>query len=168
MGAVIESWPNNINTEISKKPMFSTFVLNVTSDDGGILNEKVYGSTLTFYEEIENSKLIHKLNNLLSLNNAELSQSSRSLFSNKAIIILSRNPLFTTFKEYLLFIFNTYSKLTNHNSNDFIPIERYLYFLIHEVPFPTPQKPRVLVNLTDKETDCLSINLPFECQLPQS
>ena len=40
--------------------------------------------------------------------------------------------------------------------------------MIFDVPYPTFQKPRVLVNLTENEHDCFSINLPDECVLPQS
>ncbi len=49
-----------------------------------------------------------------------------------------------------------------------MPLEKYLIHLIYDVPFPTHQKPRVLVNLTDRDSDCLSINLPDDCILPQS
>lgn len=40
--------------------------------------------------------------------------------------------------------------------------------MVYDVPFPNHQKPHVLVNLTDKEEDCLSVNLPNEIILPQS
>ena len=105
MGAVVESWPESINSVNLKKPTFSTFVLCITSDDGSVLNEKVYGSTITFYEEIENTNFIKRINNSLGFT-AESNQSSRSVYSNKSLILLSRHPLFGSFIEFLLFIFN--------------------------------------------------------------
>lgn len=39
---------------------------------------------------------------------------------------------------------------------------------MNDVPFPTYLKPRILVNLTEKEEDCLSISLPNETILPKS
>ena len=175
MGAVIESWPNSTNLENLKKPVFSTFVLNITSDDGSVLNEKVYGSSLTFYEEIENPLINTKINNIPGFNQEHDTKkdgqfsNSRKLYSNKSLILLSRNPFFKSFKKFLLFVFNYYSqKDKSIYEKGFVPLERYLYYLIYEIPYPTQQKPRVLINLTEKDEDCLSINMPNECQLPQS
>jgi DENN domain-containing protein 4 len=171
MGAVIESWPNSINVDNLKKPVFSTFVLNITSDDGSVLNEKVYGSSLAFYEEIENPSITNKINSILGFNQEKdlSSSNSRKLYANKSLILLSRNPFFKSFKKFLLFIFNYYAKKENLlHEKGFVPLERYLCYLIYEIPYPSQQKPRVLINLTEKDEDCLSINMPNECQLPQS
>lgn len=172
MGAVIESWPNSTNLENLKKPVFSTFVLNITSDDGIVLNEKVYGSSLTFYEEIEHPSINTKINNILGFDQEQDTKKgaslSRTLYANKSLILLSRNPFFKSFKKFLLFLFNYYSQKEKLHEKGFVPIERYLYYLIYEIPYPTQQKPRVLINLTEKDEDCLSINMPNECQLPQS
>ena len=168
MGAVIESWPKIVNSDTLKKPVFSTFIINVNSDDDGSIHEKVYGSTLTFYEEIDISKLITKQKNLLNLSLEELIKENRTYHSNKALVILSRFPFYNAFKDFLLFLFNKYCKMNGSSNFENIPIERYLSFLIYEIPFPTPQKPKILINLTEKEEDCVSISLPNECQLPQS
>jgi hypothetical protein len=170
MGASIESWPKNIQKNSHYlKPAFSTFVLNVNSDDGVIM-EKVYGTALTFYEDFDESKLIRVQRLLLeSLVGGAAKSDTRDLHSIKCLILLSRFPLFDTFKKFLLFIFEKYTNKDSIRVNDIvIPIERYLSFMIYEVPFPTQHKPSVLVNLNEREEDCLSVNLPHECILPQS
>lgn len=45
---------------------------------------------------------------------------------------------------------------------------RYLSYMIYEVPFPTYQKPRVQVYLTDNEDDYMTINFPNDTYLPNS
>ena len=131
IGANIESWPrssvsnsNNVNL-CNAKPIFSTFVLNVNSDDGSIM-EKVYGSSITFYEDFDENLLNDHQCSMLNYTKNDPNQ-TRSLHSNKSIIILSRDPLFETYKSFLLFIFNKYkNKLKIKNSDDLIiPIERY-------------------------------------------
>ncbi|RMZ98895.1 C-myc promoter-binding isoform X1 [Brachionus plicatilis] len=172
MGATIESWPKtNIqspkNVSLSDlKPVFSTFVLNVNSEDGSIV-EKVYGSVITFYEDFDQNCLNEDQCEMLKFNN---SNQSRTLHSNKSLVILSRHPIFETYKSFLFFLFNKYTKKVNIKSSEdlIIPIERYLSYLIFEVPFPTAKKSRVLVHLTDWDTDNLTVNLPSEIVLPQS
>ncbi|CAF0721231.1 unnamed protein product [Brachionus calyciflorus] len=174
MGATIESWPKSSESNRNNvylcnlKPIFSTFVLNINSDDGSVI-EKVYGSTITFYEDFDENFLNEDQCSMLNYTKNDPNQ-SKSLHSNKSLIILSRDPLFDTFKSFLLFLFNKYTKkpFLKNNSELIIPIERYLSYLIYDVPFPTLQKPHVLVHLTDKESDCLSVNLPTEIALPQS
>ena len=167
MGATIEAWPKNINrNSFYLKPSFSTFVLNINSDDG-IIMEKVYGTALTFYEDFETDKLLNEQKMLKDRIRNDLGD----LHSIKCLVLLSRFSLFDTFKKFLLFLFDKYTNLEqlNKRSNEvIIPIERYLSYLIFEVPFPTQQKPTVLVNLNEREEDCLSVHLPYECILPQS
>jgi hypothetical protein len=170
MGASIESWPKTIESNSHYlRPSFSTFVLNVNSEDGVVM-EKVYGTALNFYEDFDESKLIRVQKLLFNTLVGENQTATRDLHSIKCLILLSRFPLFDTFKKFLLFIFEKYSrKESTILANEIvIPIERYLYYMIYEVPFPTQQKPSVLVNLNEREEDCLSINLPHECILPQS
>lgn len=173
MGAVIESWPISLESSSNNlflcnlKPIFSTFVLNVNSDDG-IVMEKVYGSSITFYEDFDESKLSDEQALLINYRKNDILK-TRTLHSNKSLIILSRFPLFDTFRNFLVFLFNKYTlKIDLTQNGQVIPMERYLSYLMYEVPFPSHQKPHVMVNLNDKEEDCLSINLPNEIILPQS
>lgn len=172
MGATIESWPMNNDKSVKNvnlsdlKPVFSTFVLNVNSEDGSI-TKKVYGSVITFYEEFDQNNLNEEQCEMLKFNKND---PSRTLHSNKSLVILSRHPIFETYKSFLFFLFEKYTKKINlKNEEDIIiPIERYLSYLVFEVPYPTPRKPRVLVHLTENEKDNLIVNLPSEIVLPQS
>lgn len=129
MGAVIESWPislesNSNNLYLSNlKPVFSTFVLNINSDDGVIM-EKVYGSNITFYEDFSEEKLIDE--QCLLLNYPKKSDlKTRSLHSNKSLIVLSRQPFFETFKKFLVFLFDKYTKKLDIRIDGLIiPVER--------------------------------------------
>jgi hypothetical protein len=170
MGAVIESWPTNSSTTSINsapnitsqlKPVFSTFILNVTTEDGPVA-EKVYGASLMFYESYDPSKLTN--NQLLQL---QYTETTSSLHSNKCILLLSRHALFEVFREFLSFLHTQYTKAFS-SAEDIIPLETYLHHVIYSVPFPTHQIPRVLVNLTESEENCLQICLPDECVLPQS
>lgn len=172
MGATIESWPLKNDQSIKNvslidlKPVFSTFVLNVNSEDGSII-EKVYGSVITFYENFDKNKLTDDQCEMLKF---ERNDQNKTLHSNKSLVILSRHPIFETYKSFLFFLFNKYTYKINLKTDDnlIIPIERYLSYLIFDVPFPTTQKPRVLVHLTEWEKDNLIVNLPSEIVLPQS
>lgn len=180
MGAVIESWPTGSKTNVHNtylndlEPSFNTFVLNVNSNDGVIM-EKVYGACIIFYERFERDMLSKRqLELLLGLRSPSLLNDDHelSLHSNKCLLILSRNPLFDTYKSFLLFLLRKYTNRFNSaflpSSPSFIPIERYLSYMIYEVPFPTYQKPRVLVNLTENEEDYLTISYPNDTILPQA
>ena len=117
MGAVIESWPktsnlNNINT----KPSLCTFVLNVTGDDGCTI-EKVYGASIIFYESYNDSRINGEQALVL-----EYSSDKKTLHSNKCLMLLSRHPLFDSLKEFLMFLYNNYTK-SNQSVKDLIPIE---------------------------------------------
>lgn len=169
MGAVIESWPlptasaqasgQTISSQM--RPVFSTFVLNVTTDDGPVA-EKVYGASLMFYENYDQSKLDG--DQLLQL---QYTEQKATLHSNKCLLLLSRHALFEAFREFLFFLHTQYCKAFS-SAEDIIPLETYLQHVVYSVPFPTHQIPRVLVNLTESEENCLQICLPDECVLPQS
>ena len=105
---------NNINS----KPSFSTFVLNVNSEDSSVI-EKVYGACIIFYEHYNDNKI----NGEQSLELEYVQNNSKSLYSNKCLMLLSRNPLFETFKEFLYFLYNTYTH--NESIKSLIPIEKY-------------------------------------------
>lgn len=149
MGAVIESWPvppaknpnrpsappaTNPAALTDLKPTFNTFVLNVTSNDG-VLAEKVYGACIIFYERFEREWLSqHQLDLLRESgarlpnpeNNTNNNDEQFNLHSNKCLLILSRNPLFDTYRTFLDFLLRNYtSKLAvGLSSSEFLPIER--------------------------------------------
>ena len=141
MGAVIESWPiqptENSTTPSLPRPTFSTFVLNVTSEDGAI-SEKVYGASIMFYEHYPEKALNPEQSALLNYNSQE-----RTLHANKCLLLLSRHALFEAFKDFLIFLYTKYTR--SFSVDEIIPLEKYLIHLIYDVPFPTHQKPRVLV-----------------------
>lgn len=154
MGAVIESWPKPpepsankkqptvLNSALSDlKPTFNTFVLNINSNDG-IIMEKVYGACIMFYERFDPAclKLRSQLDMLqtgaaagrrvssASSTNADDSASAAqlNLHSNKCLLILSRNPLFDTYRFFLDFLLRkyTYKLASSLSSPDFLPLER--------------------------------------------
>jgi len=95
MGAVIESWPLQApaaDTPVLPRPTFSTFVLNVTSEDGAI-SEKVYGASIMFYEHFSSKKLDQAQTALLNFSPAH-----NTLHANKCLLLLSRHALFEAFK----------------------------------------------------------------------
>lgn len=155
-GALIECWPikttNNNNTQANTDPVFSTFLLRV-SDDVSIA-EKVYGACITFYENFK--QLNDEQAKLLNYN-----KDVEQLRTNKCIVLLSQHPFFDAFRNFLLFLY----KLCNSNKTTNTPIEYYIKHFLNNIPFPSIQKPCVLVNLT--KDDEISIYLPEEIILPQ-
>ena len=122
MGAVIESWPVSSTSNTNYRPSFNTFVLNVNSEDG-VIAERVYGASLIFYEDFDDTKLTGA--QFLSLKYAKTAdeKNAKTLHANKCLLLLSRHPFFDTFREFLYFLFNNYTK--SSTSKNIIPIERY-------------------------------------------
>lgn len=129
LGATLECWPS---THTHPLPLFSTFVL---TDQGGA---KVYGAGVTFYESYPESKLTEQQRESFNMKESQ----SYGIHTNKCICILSRWPFFDAFKKFLTFIYrlSLSGPLT-------VPIERYIAHFMHEVPFPTPQRPRIFMQL---------------------
>jgi hypothetical protein len=157
MGALIESWSVQIAQQFGTYPLFSTFVLNV-SDDGANIT-KIYGACLTFYETFDDKDLQEEQAKLLDY---DFNRNLNVLKTNKCILLLSQHAFFESFKKFLFFL----HKLCYCNVKTSIPIERYISHFLNNIPFPTVQKPRVLINLT--KDDEVSIYLPEESILPQS
>ncbi|XP_065316469.1 C-myc promoter-binding protein-like isoform X4 [Gordionus sp. m RMFG-2023] len=80
------------------------------------------------------------------------------VYSNKAISIVSKWPLFTIFKKFLHFLYN----VTLSGSSK-IPIERYISFFMHKIPFPSQSRPQILVQLPFNTTLSLiqTFNIPM-------
>lgn len=150
MGATIECW-----SRIAKQPtpVISTFVL--TSDTA----EKVYGAAVTFYERYPENKL--SLSNKSQLDYVtDEDRKKKSLHTNKSICILSRWPFFDTFEKFLLYLYRM-----SHSGSHKVPLERYISHFMLDVPFPSPQRPRILIQLAD---DTISLAQPEDSPLPLS
>uniref|UniRef100_T2MAU0 C-myc promoter-binding protein n=1 Tax=Hydra vulgaris TaxID=6087 RepID=T2MAU0_HYDVU len=63
--------------------------------------------------------------------------------TNKCICLLSRYPFFDAFRRFLMALYRI-----SVSGKQNIPIERYISHFMHNVPFPTPRKPRVFVQMT--------------------
>uniref|UniRef100_A0A3B5M5A6 DENN domain containing 4A n=1 Tax=Xiphophorus couchianus TaxID=32473 RepID=A0A3B5M5A6_9TELE len=146
MGATIESWPANTKYSL---PVFSTFVLT------GASGEKVYGAAIQFYEPYPQE----------CLTDTQLSQlgllSPEQFYTNKCICLLSHWPFFDAFRKFLTFLYR-YSISGPHA----LPIEKHISHFMHKVPFPSSQRPRILVQLSPH--DSLMLSQPVSSPLPLS
>ncbi|XP_077419681.1 C-myc promoter-binding protein-like isoform X2 [Vanacampus margaritifer] len=168
MGATIESWP--INTKYSL-PVFSTFVLT------GASGEKVYGAAIQFYEPYPQECLTDQQSAQLGLFNTDAAKASPcnsptdvtnnttsrtcSVYTNKCICLLSHWPFFDAFRKFLTFLYR-YSISGPHA----LPIEKHISHFMHKVPFPSSQRPRILVQLSPH--DSLMLSQPVSSPLPLS
>ncbi|XP_025161601.1 DENN domain-containing protein 4C isoform X4 [Harpegnathos saltator] len=197
MGATIECWPK---VACKPKPVFSTFVLTVAD-----AAQKIYGSAITFYEELQletdipnckdNQEIMDTVdeNNKNSADNIEITKNkpqvkmkmlkksgilkkltipqfeklqytdpaSQSLNISKSICILSHWPFFDTFERFLVFL---HSMVNDKPQN--VPIEKYISYFLCDIPFPSPQRPRILVQLSSQ--DRLILTQPEDLALPRS
>ncbi|XP_011506517.1 PREDICTED: DENN domain-containing protein 4C isoform X2 [Ceratosolen solmsi marchali] len=197
MGATIECWPKIAS---KPKPVFSTFVLTVAD-----AAQKIYGSAITFYEEVlpldnisdnevikdnvevpqnetedatEPSGIItsklelkkkpfKKFGILKKLNLSQLEKlqytdpSTQSLNISKSICILSHWPFFDTFEHFLGFLHG----LVNGQPQN-VPIEKYISYFLCDIPFPSPQRPRIFIQLSSQ--DGLILTQPEDLALPRS
>ncbi|XP_053318549.1 C-myc promoter-binding protein isoform X2 [Spea bombifrons] len=154
MGATIECWPRKSNYPL---PVFSTFVLT------GASAEKVYGAAIQFYEPYAHDQLTdkQKLHLGLKANSDGKMDPSKSIHANKCICLLSHWPFFDAFKKFLTFLYR-YSISGPH----VLPIEKHISHFMHKVPFPSPQRPRILVQLSPHDT--LILSQPVSSPLPLS
>ncbi|KAL1781985.1 C-myc promoter-binding protein [Sigmodon hispidus] len=154
MGATIECWPPNSKYPL---PVFSTFVLT------GASAEKVYGAAIQFYEPYSEENLTEKQRLLLGLTSLTdgKSDNSRTIHTNKCICLLSHWPFFDAFRKFLTFLYR-YSISGPHA----LPIEKHISHFMHKVPFPSPQRPRILVQLSPH--DNLILSQPVSSPLPLS
>lgn len=147
-GAIIECWPENSQHPL---PSFSTFVLT------GASGQKIYGAAVTFFEVLQEEQLTEERKNALHLNEDE---SWKVAHTNKCICVLSHWPFFEAFKKFLSQLYRI------SVSAQPLPIERYIAILMLDVPFPSPQRPRILVqtNMYDPFEFCQ----PYHTPLPVS
>ncbi|XP_060937993.1 DENN domain-containing protein 4B-like [Limanda limanda] len=154
MGVTVESWPLNTKYQL---PIFSTFVLTSASGD------KVYGAAIQFYESLARELLSERQSVRLGLLSVVDRRpiTSRSLQAKKSICVLSHWPFFTIFQKFLTFIYR-YSISGPH----VLPLEKHISSFMHNVPFPSPQRPRILVQLSPY--DNLLLCQPVSSPLPLS
>uniref|UniRef100_A0A3Q2VQQ1 DENN domain containing 4A n=1 Tax=Haplochromis burtoni TaxID=8153 RepID=A0A3Q2VQQ1_HAPBU len=153
MGATIECWPANTKYSL---PVFSTFVLT------GASGEKVYGAAIQFYEPYPQECLTdQQLSQLGLLIPDPHKPSPSSFYTNKCICLLSHWPFFDAFRKFLTFLYR-YSISGPHA----LPIEKHISHFMHKVPFPSSQRPRILVQLSPH--DSLMLSQPVSSPLPLS
>ncbi|XP_074217623.1 DENN domain-containing protein 4C isoform X3 [Camelus bactrianus] len=153
MGATIECWDPQSKYPL---PVFSTFVLTASSA------EKVYGAAIQFYEPYSRELLTEKqLVQLGLLTPVERKVVSKSINSNKCICLLSHWPFFEAFRKFLMFIY----KLSVSGPHP-LPIEKHISHFMQNIPFPSPQRPRILVQLSVH--DALILSQPVSTPLPLS
>ncbi|XP_053227777.1 DENN domain-containing protein 4C isoform X1 [Podarcis raffonei] len=154
MGATIECWDPQTKYPL---PVFSTFVLTASSA------EKVYGAAIQFYEPYSRELLSEKQHMQLGLLTAVERKvvTSKSINSNKCICLLSHWPFFEAFRKFLMFIY----KLSVSGPHP-LPIEKHISHFMHNIPFPSPQRPRILVQLSAHDT--LILSQPVATPLPLS
>jgi len=155
MGATIECWSDKTNHPL---PCFSSFVLTTETSD------KIFGTTVTFYESYPESKLTEQQRHHLRLLRGDGEKSSRvtSIHTNKAICILSHWPMFTAFKDFLMYLYRMTVSPHPHK----IPIERYISHFIHKLPFPSIQRPRLEYQISSMIK--VSITRPQTTPIPLS
>ncbi|XP_065517219.1 DENN domain-containing protein 4C isoform X4 [Lathamus discolor] len=154
MGATIECWDPQTKYPL---PVFSTFVLTCSSA------EKVYGAAIQFYEPYPRELLTEKQQLQLGLLTTVERKviTSKSINSNKCICLLSHWPFFEAFRKFLMFIY----KLSVSGPHP-LPIEKHISHFMHNIPFPSPQRPRILVQLSAH--DALILSQPVSTPLPLS
>uniref|UniRef100_A0A672PTY6 DENN domain containing 4C n=1 Tax=Sinocyclocheilus grahami TaxID=75366 RepID=A0A672PTY6_SINGR len=86
---------------------------------------------------------------------------NRTVNTNKCICLLSRWPFFESFRKFLMFLY----KLSANGVNP-LPIEKHISHFMHNVSFPSPQRPRILVQLSAHDT--LILSQPVCTPLPLS
>ncbi|KAI5164635.1 Denn Domain-Containing Protein 4B [Manis pentadactyla] len=154
-GATVECWPAQTKYPV---PVFSTFVLT------GAAGDKVYGAALQFYEAFPKARLSERQARALGLLSAVergRALGGRAVRSRRAIAVLSRWPAFQAFRAFLTFLYR-YSVSGPHR----LPLEAHISHFLHSVPFPSPQRPRILVQMSPY--DNLLLCQPVSSPLPLS
>nr|XP_036870473.1 DENN domain-containing protein 4B isoform X6 [Manis javanica] len=154
-GATVECWPAQTKYPV---PVFSTFVLT------GAAGDKVYGAALQFYEAFPRARLSERQARALGLLSAVergRALGGRAVRSRRAIAVLSRWPAFQAFRAFLTFLYR-YSVSGPHR----LPLEAHISHFLHSVPFPSPQRPRILVQMSPY--DNLLLCQPVSSPLPLS
>ncbi|RXM34207.1 DENN domain-containing protein 4C [Acipenser ruthenus] len=121
----------------------------------------VYGAAIQFYEPYSTEMLTEKQKLQLGLITAVEKKiiPNKRVNTNKCICLLSHWPFFESFRKFLMFLY----KLSVSGPHP-LPIEKHLSHFMHSVPFPSPQRPRILVQLSAH--DALILSQPVCTPLP--
>ena len=87
-------------------------------------------------------------------------KSDRKIFANKCICVLSQWPFFEAFESFLFFLLKR--QLTGPHD---VPLERFVSHFLLDIPFPSPERPRILVQLSAEER--VALFHPEELHLPR-
>ncbi|XP_019856639.1 PREDICTED: C-myc promoter-binding protein-like isoform X2 [Amphimedon queenslandica] len=143
-GVSVEAWERHASFPL---PAFSTFAL--TSATG----QCMYGACIVFYEKIPRSFTF-----LSSMKKTLGVEENEALHVSKCICLLSHWPFFSAFKSFLSALYRL-----SISKNIQLPLERYVANLMFHVPFPSVERPRVLL-LIGPET--IVFSLPVQTPLP--
>uniref|UniRef100_A0A8K9X2U2 DENN domain containing 4A n=1 Tax=Oncorhynchus mykiss TaxID=8022 RepID=A0A8K9X2U2_ONCMY len=123
----------------------------------------VYGAAIQFYEPYSQDCLTDQQRSQLGLPGLDHGPSPgpRALHTNKCICLLSHWPFFDAFRKFLTFLYR-YCISGPHT----LPIEKHISHFMHKVPFPSSQRPRILVQLSPH--DSLMLSQPVSSPLPLS
>lgn len=147
MGTTIENWPPKCQ---HPRPIFSTFVL--TSDTA----EKLYGAAVTFYEKYATEKLDAEERMRLNFD----ASCPADVVAMKSLCILSRWPFFDTFENFLFFLHR--QMLSSASEPLTTSLEQYISHFMIQVPFPSPQRPKILVQLKSSSDETILVSQPPE------
>lgn len=135
------------------RPVASTFVL--TSDSA----QKIYGSSLSFYESYDKSLLTQEQRARLGLTDRVTKDETYAL---KSICILSRWPFFESFEKFLTFlhklVFSPHYSPTHKNN---ISLEHHISRFLLDISFPTAERPTIQVQLMPETDETITISQPL-------
>jgi len=156
MGATLECWPAD---SVRSAAVKSTFVLTLAN------RSKVYGTAITFYEEVNEGEygLSEEQKAGLQLHKYRRPV-DRKIFTNKCVCVLSRWPFFDAFERFLFLLYKRQMMGPRNASTD-IPLERLVAHFFTRVPFPSPSRPRILCQLSPHEK--IAFSQPEELPLPR-
>ena len=138
--------------------IYSTFVDDATF--------QIYGSAVTFYERYPEEKMTKEQRAWLDMDDyvpdgdPSAVEKDYTVNTIKSICILSHWPFFDTFEKFLRFLHRT-----AHSGPHLVPLERHITHFIYEVPFPSAQRPRILIQLSS--TDRIALAQPEDLPLPR-
>ncbi|CAG0896670.1 unnamed protein product, partial [Darwinula stevensoni] len=159
LGATLEAWPppsNSTNLLQRSPPVFSTFILTVSD-----AKDKLYGAAVSFYELCAEEELSEEQRKLLEQEEQNDEKNHGRIYRLKSLCLLSHWPFFDAFEKFLLFLY----KMADGSPQP-LPLERVIGHLLHEVPFPSPSRPTILVQLSPD--DGFFLSLPHSSPLPHS
>ena len=143
------------------------FKLNYVINRHNITEESTEPSEIITSKPQPKKKTFKKFGILKQLNQSQLEKlqytdpSTQSLNISKSICILSHWPFFDTFERFLVFLHG----LVNRQPQN-VPIEKYISYFLCDIPFPSPQRPQIFVQLSSQ--DRLILTQPEDLALPRS